>query len=53
MSLKGELNGAVNYYERNRLADELLDILDAKVVSENREMICLQFMHIPGWWMNM
>ena len=37
MSLKGELNGAVNYYERNRLADELLDILDAKVVSENRE----------------
>lgn len=37
MSLKGELNGAVNYYERNRLADELLDTLDAKVVSENRE----------------
>lgn len=37
MSLKGEKNGAVNYYERNRLADELLDILDAKVVSENRE----------------
>ncbi len=37
LSLKGEVDGALNYYERNRAADELLKKLDAQVVAENRD----------------
>lgn len=37
INLRGEIPGVLNYYERNRLADSLLEMLDAKVVSESRE----------------
>ena len=37
LNLKGEVAGALNYYERNKAADELLELLDAKIVTENRE----------------
>lgn len=37
INLRGEIPGALNYYERNRLADSMLEMLDAKVVSESRE----------------
>ena len=37
LNLKGEMPGALNYYERNKAADELLELLDAKIVTESRE----------------
>ena len=37
MNLVGSLEGALNNIEKNELADGLLDRLDAKVVTENRD----------------
>lgn len=37
LNLRGELPGALNYYERNKAADALLKKLDAEVVAENRD----------------
>lgn len=37
INLKGMMAGALNYYERNRLADSLLKSLDASIVTENRD----------------
>lgn len=36
VNLVGGVKGALNYSERNNLADRLLDLLDADIVSENR-----------------
>lgn len=36
LNLIGEVDGALNYYERNKAADEMLAKLNAKVVAENR-----------------
>lgn len=36
VNLEGGVPGALNYSERNELADRLLELLDAEVVSENR-----------------
>lgn len=37
LNLRGELPGALNYYERNKAADRLLKKLGAEVVAENRD----------------
>lgn len=37
MNLRGEIAGALNYYERNHIANRFLEMLDAKVVVENRD----------------
>lgn len=37
LNLRGELPGALNYYERNKAADALLKKLNAEVVAENRD----------------
>ncbi|MCM1308319.1 MAG: YwmB family TATA-box binding protein, partial [Butyrivibrio sp.] len=37
LNLKGELPGALNYYERNKAADALLKKLNAEIVAENRD----------------
>ena len=37
LNLRGEVCGALNYYERNRIADRFLEMLDAYVVVENRD----------------
>lgn len=37
LNLRGELPGALNYYERNKAADALLKKLGAEVVAENRD----------------
>ena len=37
LNLTGRLPGALNYHEKNRVADSLLKKLDAKVVAESRD----------------
>lgn len=37
LNLRGEIPGALNYYERNKVADELLELLNASIVTESRE----------------
>ena len=37
LNLRGELKGACNYYERDRITQVMLDSLKAKTVSQNRD----------------
>lgn len=37
LNLVGKIKGSMNYYEKNKMANRLLDELGAKVVTENRD----------------